>query len=78
MNIIFQIEGSIGKNIAATAVCKAIKKHHPKDKLIVMTAYPDIFLCNPNIDRIYTYNDISYFYNDFVDVREVKLCAHNP
>ena len=40
MNIIFQIDGGIGKNIAATAVCKAIKAQYPKDKLIVITGYP--------------------------------------
>ncbi len=28
MNIIFQIDGGIGKSIAATAVCKAIKAQY--------------------------------------------------
>ena len=32
MKIIFQIDGGIGKSIAATAVCKAIKKQYPKSK----------------------------------------------
>ena len=39
MKIIFQIDGGIGKSIAATAVCKAIKKQYPTDKLIVITGY---------------------------------------
>jgi hypothetical protein len=40
-----QIDGGIGKSvIAATAVCKAIKAQHPKDQLIVITGYPEVFL----------------------------------
>ena len=44
MNIIFQIDGGIGKSIAATAVCKAIKAQYPNDKLIVISGckYPVI------------------------------------
>ncbi len=33
MKIIFQINGGIGKSIAATAVCRAIKKQNPADEL---------------------------------------------
>jgi hypothetical protein len=47
MKIIFQIDGGIGKSIAGTAVCKAIKAQYPKDKLYVITGYPEVFLCNP-------------------------------
>ena len=36
MNIVFNIEGGLGKSIMATAVCEAIKKKHPKDNLIVL------------------------------------------
>ena len=31
MNIIFQVDGGIGKSILATAVCKAIKTQYPND-----------------------------------------------
>jgi hypothetical protein len=62
VNIIFQIDGGIGKSIAATAVCKAIKKQHPNDKLLVLTGYPEVFLCNPYVDRAYSFNNLSYFY----------------
>lgn len=78
MNIIFQIDGGIGKSIAATAVCKAIKKQHPKDKLIVITAYPEVFFCNPNVDRVLSHNNLHYVYSDFIEGQDVKIFAHNP
>lgn len=39
MNIIFSIQGGMGKSIMATAVCKAIKKQYPDSTLIVVTGY---------------------------------------
>jgi len=78
MNIIFQIDGGIGKSIAATAVCKAIKKYYPSSKLIVITAYPEVFFCNPNVDRVLGHNNLNYFYSDFIEGQNVKVLAHNP
>ncbi|MBS1587013.1 MAG: hypothetical protein JSS82_15880 [Bacteroidetes bacterium] len=78
MNIIFQIDGGIGKSIAATAVCKAIKKYYPCSKLIVITAYPEVFFCNPNVDRVLGHNNLHYFYSDFIEGQNVKVLAHNP
>ena len=53
MNIIFQISGGIGKSILATAVCKAIRKKYPNDKLIVVTGYPDVFTNSKKVDMYY-------------------------
>ncbi len=78
MNIIFQIDGGIGKNVAATAVCKAIKKQYPKDTLIVITGYPEVFLCNPNVDKTFNHNDLRYFYQDYIEGKQVKMMLHNP
>lgn len=78
MNIIFQIDGGIGKNIAATAVCRAIKNQYPDGKLIVITAYPDVFLCNPHVYRAFTHTDLSYFYSDYIAGSQVKVFAHDP
>ena len=66
MNIIFQISGGIGKSIAATAVCKAVKSEYPKAKLIVITGYPDVFLNNPHVDRVFAFGQAAYFYTDFI------------
>lgn len=78
MNIILQIQGGIGKCVMATAVCEAIKKQHPEDQLIVISAYPDVFLNNPNIHRAFGYGRFSYFYDEFIKDKEFKIMAHDP
>lgn len=77
-NIIFSIEGGIGKSIMATAVCEAIKKQYPKDQLIVITAYPEVFLCNPHVDKCLAHNNLNYFYQDYIEGKKVKAFLHNP
>jgi hypothetical protein len=77
-NIIFNIEGGIGKSIMATAVCEAIKNQYPNDKLIVLTAYPEVFICNPHVDKCYNHNQLSYFYSEFVEEGNFKAFMHNP
>ncbi|MBS1586693.1 MAG: hypothetical protein JSS82_14250 [Bacteroidetes bacterium] len=78
MNIIFQIDGGIGKSVAATAVCKAIKKQYPNDRLIVVTGYPEVFLCNPHVDKALNFNNLNYFYSDYIEGQKVKMMVHNP
>jgi hypothetical protein len=78
MNIIFQINGGIGKCVIATAVCEAIKKQYPESKLIVVSGYPDVFLNNPNVDRTYAFGNTSYFYEEHIEGKEIMLLAHDP
>ncbi len=78
MNIIFQVDGGIGKNVAATAVCKAIKKQNPKDRLIVITGFPIVFFGNPHVDKVLAANDLLYFYQNHVHGQNVKAFLHNP
>lgn len=78
MNIIFSINGGIGKVIASTAVCASIKKKYPNDKLIVVSGYPDVFLGNPNVDRAYAFGHQTYFYKEYIEKQEVLILAHDP
>jgi FkbM family methyltransferase len=78
MNIVFQVDGGIGKSIAATAVCKAIKHQYPLSQLIVITHYPEVFFGNPNIYRVLHHNNLSYFYEDYIQGQEVMTFLHNP
>lgn len=78
MNIVFQINGGIGKCVMATAVCEAIKKQYPESKLIVISGYPDVFLNNPNVSRTYNFGGMSYFYEEFIEDKEFKIFAHDP
>jgi hypothetical protein len=78
MNIIFQINGGIGKCVMATAVCEAIKKQYPESKLIVVSGYADVFLNNPNVYRAFNYGGFSYFYNEYIENQDFKIFAHDP
>jgi ADP-heptose:LPS heptosyltransferase len=78
MNIIFQINGGIGKCVAATAVCEAIKKQYPDSKLIVVSGYADVFLNNPHVYRAFNFGGFSYFYEEYIENKEFKIFAHDP
>ncbi len=78
MNIIFSIEGGLGKCVAATAVCKALRKHYPTDNLIVVSGYPDVFLNNPNVTKSLQAGNLAYFYTDNIEGKDLKLMMHNP
>ena len=78
MNIIFQISGGIGKSILATAVCKAIKKKYPTDKLIVVTGYPDVFTNSKDVDMAFGFGQEGYFYTKYIENQEVKIMALEP
>ena len=78
MNVIFQINGGIGKVIASTAVCASIKKKYPNDKLIVISGYPEVFLGNPHVYRAYNFGQQQYFYKEYIEDQEVLVLAHDP
>jgi hypothetical protein len=77
-NIVFQIDGGIGKVIASTAVAKAIKKKYPNDNLIIISGYPEVYLNNPNVYKSFQFGNISYFYTDYLENKEALLFLHNP
>lgn len=77
-NIIFQINGGIGKCVASTAVCEAIKKQHPDSRLIVVSGYPEVYMNNPNVDRCFAYDKMNYFHEEYVEDKEALFLAHDP
>ena len=68
---VFQIEGGVGKHIAATAVIKAYKNAHPKRKIVVVCAFPEIFLRNKDVARHYRLGFVPYFYEDYILNKDV-------
>jgi len=76
--IIFHIDGGAGKNIIATAVCRSIKTAYPEHKLVVVTAWPEIFLHNPNVYRVYKFGNLPYFYDDYVKNKESRILRLEP
>ena len=75
---IFHLQGGIGKHVAATAVAKTIKENHPDRKLIVVCAYPDIFINLPYVDKVFTLGNTQYFYQDYVKDKDSILFHHEP
>ena len=78
MNIIFSIQGGLGKSVMGTAVCKAIRKKYPTDKLIVLTGYPEVFTNNKEVDMAFGLGQEAYFYTKYIDGQEVKFFANDP
>ena len=78
MNVIFSIDGGLGKSIMATAVLKAIKKQYSKANILVSTGYPDVFINNPNVNRIITHANNSGIYKDFIHNKDAKVFISDP
>jgi ADP-heptose:LPS heptosyltransferase len=78
MNIIFSIDGGLGKSVMATAVLKAIKKQYSKANIVVSTAYPDVFINNPNVNKIITHANSSGIYKNLIENKDAKVFISDP
>ena len=76
--VILSINGGAGKNVMATAVVKAIKKAYPDRKIIVLTAYKDVWMNNPDVWRSYNFGQTPYFYSDFIEQGNSIVFAQEP
>jgi len=65
--VVLHTEGGHGKQVMATAVCRAIKKKYPDRKLIVVTAWDGPFFYNPDVWRFYTFGQMQYFFDDYIN-----------
>jgi hypothetical protein len=75
---IFHIEGGLGKHIAATAVARVIKKNYPERQLIVVCAYPEVFMNLDFISRVYRHGNTPYFYQDYIKEQDFLMFKHEP
>lgn len=75
---IFHIEGGLGKHVAATAVAKCIKKTHPNHNLIVVCAYPEIFINLSFVWRVYRHGNTPYFYQNYIKDKDFLMFKHEP
>jgi ADP-heptose:LPS heptosyltransferase len=76
--VIFQIDGGLGKSIVATAVLKAIKKQYKKSNIIVITAYPDVFANNPNVNKVLASGNTMGIYANNILNKEAKVFIAEP
>ena len=75
---VFNIEGGIGKHVASTAVVKAYKKAHPTTKVVVVCAWPETYLMNKDIHRVYRLGNVPYFYEDYILNKDTVVFAGEP
>jgi ADP-heptose:LPS heptosyltransferase len=78
MNIIFDISGGLGKNILSTAVLKALRKGNPKANIIVLTSYPDVFISNPNVNKVLVHGTAVGLYKDYIMDKKCKVFVTDP
>ena len=78
MNVIFQIDGGLGKSIMATAIVKVIRKRYKNAHIIVATAYPDVFLNNPHINECFRIEQMGGAYLKYVKDQDCKIFAEDP
>jgi len=78
MNIIFTIDGGLGKSIMSTAVLSAIKKQYPKGYIVVITAYPDVFIGNPNVNKVLNHSQTNGIYKQYVMNKDCKVFTSDP
>lgn len=75
---IFHVQGGLGKHVVATAVAKCIKNNHPDRKLIVVCAWPDVFMNLSFVDRVYQLGNTSYFYQNYIQDKDSLIFHQEP
>jgi len=76
--VVWHIEGGLGKNIAATSLIEDLSKKYSDRKLIMVVSYPEIFLNNPYIYRVYRVGSTQYFYDDYVRDKDTIIFRQEP
>lgn len=76
--IIFQVDGGLGKSIMATAILKAIKKEYKKANIIVITHYTDVFINNPNVNKVLHHQQVSNLYKTYIHNKDTKVFITDP
>jgi len=76
--VIWHIQGGLGKNIAGTALTKSIKERYPDRKFILVCSWPEVYLNNPYIDRVYQLGQTPHFYEDYIENKDVIFFRHEP
>lgn len=76
--LVWHIEGGLGKNVAATSLLKSLNERYPDRKIIIVASYPDIFINNPYIYRVYRIGNTQYFYDDFIKNKDTLVFKHEP
>lgn len=77
-NIVLISNGGIGRNIMFTAVVRDLKKAFPDKKLIVIASFPNMFMYNPNVYKVYNMANPNYFYEDYLKEGKATVIDIEP
>lgn len=79
MNVIFKVDGGLGKSVSSTAVVKRLREKYEGANIIVTTHHKDVFLNNPNVDFVYDIKDVKpWFYDKHVRNQECEFFIQEP
>ncbi len=78
MNILFQIDGGLGKSIMGTAMVKILRRRYKNSHIVVSTAYPDVFLNNPHINECFETPQMGGAYLKYVKDQDCKIFVSDP
>jgi hypothetical protein len=76
--IIFSIDGGLGKSIMSTAVLKAMRKKYLNDYIIVVTGFPEVFIGNPDVNKILNHGQTSGIYKKHIMNKDCKVFVADP
>ncbi len=76
--VVFNPEGGLGKIIASTSVIRNITNLHPDRKIIVLTPWPEVFLNNPRVYRVFRSGHTPYFYKDYIKDHDTIVYKGEP
>jgi len=62
----------------ATAILKVIKKQYKKANIIVVTAFPDVFIGNPNVNKVFNQQQAVGFYKNYIHNKDTKVFVTDP
>ena len=75
---IMQIQGGLGKHIAATAVAQVIKRTYPDRELVIVCAWPELWASLPFVYRVFPLGNTQYFYESYVEGKDSLIFAQEP
>lgn len=75
---VFHINGTPEKDLIGTCVVNSIKEQNPNKKIIVTTNFPEIWLHNPDVWRVYKLGHTPYFHDDFIKDKNTDVFANDP
>jgi hypothetical protein len=75
---IFQIQGGLGKHVASTAVAQCIKNNYPDRELIIVCAYPEVFIGFDFVSKTYALGQTPYFYDTYIKNTDSIVFIHEP